>query len=269
MSLELEVGIDLERTGPITFTLTETGGGGATGAVTISTGTGFLRTSAATITDPDGESFALGYADILTAIKNELENVGNATYTVTFSTSTQRITISASGGGVTSFAISSPSTWTGQLLGWNGATKSGALTYEMDVAPYRWIQCSEGGLSAYPQDREHDRTIAEDMIAHSGDVYQIAEEAAPVEFDALVPLEAAALVWNDFASASTPYTWQRAFKDLRGGEVACLYWNDGTVNKRYFFRLRAEGSRFRPELRTRDWWGVADVPIKAWLLGRA
>lgn len=270
MSLEVEIGVDFERTGPLEFTLTETGGGGASGPIALSSGLAFLRTDGTTITDAHGESVALGYAPTLLALlKTALDAVGNATYTVTFDTSTQRVTIAAAGGSVTAFALSAPNDLAEQLMGWDGTTKSGALTYQLDRAPYRWIQCEEGGLSAYPQDREHERTIAEDFLTHSGEAYPMAEEEAPVEWEALVPLEPAALVWNTFAAASTPYTWQRAFRDLRGGEVACIYWNDGTVNTRYFVRLRADGSRFRPELRKADWWAVADIPLKAWLLGRS
>lgn len=271
MSLEAEIGIDFARLGPLTFTLTETGGTAPPGSVTLSSGRCFLRSSVPSVLDPvTGDSVSIGYTtSLLLLLKAACDAIGDATYTWSFDTATQRVSVSATGGGVTAFAISAPNALAQVLLGWDGVTNSGALSYELDLAPYRWISCEEGGLSEYPLDREYDRLVGEDFIAHSGDVFPTAEERVPTVFDALIPLEPQALVWTQFAAALVPYTWQRAFVDLRGGELLCLYLNDGvSIDKRYLMRLRQEGVAFRPELRARNWWAVADIPIKAWLLGR-
>lgn len=98
------------------LSLTETGGGGASGTVTVAAGDYYLN----------------GATSFNDALETALDAVGNATYTVTQSdadeSGTGKTTISATGGGVTAFAITWTDTDQRDQLGFTGNV-SGALTY--------------------------------------------------------------------------------------------------------------------------------------------
>ena len=98
MSAYIDVGYDAARAlGPISFTLTETGGGGATGPISL-TGQ-YLHTtgiSAANVSYIDPVTgltvydFDQTYTQLSASFKAALDAVGNATYTVTFDVTIRR-----------------------------------------------------------------------------------------------------------------------------------------------------------------------------------
>jgi hypothetical protein len=274
MTLYVQAGFDLEvlvgKAGAnLSFVLTETGGGGATGSVSLSSGTHFLSIDGTSITKPDGETaLALAYTPFTTALKAALDAIGNATYAVSFSSSTERLTIAAAGGGVTSFAIATFSSVAQKVLGFT-SNRSGALTYDGDRAPWYWIKASQGGLSDYFWDEEEDGELGEDLKAHDGTVFALAEDEVPTLFDAKVPLEPRAKLWNEFASATVPFTWQRLFRHARNVEPIALDYSDGSITRKFFIRLRQDGRLFKPVPRqTKNWWEYGDVELKARLLGK-
>lgn len=114
--------------------LTETGGGGATGNVDVAAADYYLNTA----------------TNFCTALKNALDGIGNATYTVSIDdgseTSTGKTTISASGGSVTAFQIVWTDTAMRDTLGFTG-TVSGALTYtSTNHCKYLWLpNCGRTG----------------------------------------------------------------------------------------------------------------------------
>jgi len=274
MTLHIEFGFDLgklaENPGALSFTLTETGGGGATGSVSINEGTHFLTqdASSAAKADPDDGAFDLGYTPIAPVLKAAAEAIGAATYTLTFNTTTERWTFSASGGGVTSFAISGFSETARRVLGFT-TNRSGSMSYVADRAPYYWIKTSEGGLTDYFRDEEGESEIGEDLRSHGADVYFIDQDELPVKFDAVIPFEPRAKLWTEDAPTSTPFTWQRAFRHVRGGDLVALDFDNGAIAWTRFLLFRKEGRRFAPIARQgKNTWTYGDVPIRAWELGR-
>lgn len=275
MTLYLEQGIDLtvlrgQLGGALAFTLTETGGGGATGSVSIPDGTHFLTIDGTTVQrpDPDDAPITLGYSPLTTALKTALELIGNATYTVTFNPTTERITIAASGGGVTAFALSGYSDLARRALGFT-ANKSLALSYAADRAPYYWMKTSEGGLTEYFRDEEEESEIGEDLRSHGADVYGLDQDELPMKFDAVVPLEPRAKLWTEDASATVPWTWQRFFRYSRQMTPTAIAFDNGTVSWTRFVFFTKVGRRFAPRPRqSKNVWTYGDVPITAWEIGR-
>lgn len=267
MTLNVECGFDFERIGAFSCALYENNVG--VGTVAIPTGTHFLTLDGTTVTAADGEtSVALGYTPALAAIKAALEAVGAGTYAVTHSPTTNRVTIAVSGGGITTFRLQSLSTVAQRVLGMTVA-QSNAASQVGDRAPWYRIQTDQGFFSDYFWDEEEDNDLGSEDVAHDGTAYGIAEDEVAVRFDATIPLEPKELLWNEFASSSSPFTWQRFFRHARHVEPVAFDLDDGGIDVTSFVRLRREGRLFKPRPRVgKNWWERADVPIMARLIGR-
>lgn len=271
MSVHIEVELDFAILGSMSFTLTETGGGDATGSISVSSADGprFLRSDlSAYYLEIDPSAGSGHYADLLTSLKGKLDAVGNATYTVAFNTTTQRVTISATGGSVTAFSLTSFNTVAQQVLGYT-ANKTGALTHAADRAPYYWISTTQGGLTGYEWDQEEDADIAIDHIAHDGNAYGMSKPGAPILFQATIPMEPKEMVQEHFAESTTPYTWQRFFRDARNTRAYALRFNDDNVNHTFILRNRSDGALFKPRLSRKDWWDFSDIKLDARVLNSA
>lgn len=270
MTLYVEGGFDVGRIGAITCTLTETGGGGATGPVSVASGTFFPRTDGTAITKPDGEtSLALAYPNLASVLNGNFDAVGNAGYALTFDPSTERFTITATpgGSGVTAFAINGYSAAWQKVLGFT-TNRSGGLSYVADRAPWYWIKTAQGIISDYFWDEEEDGDLGEDNISHDATVYGISEDDLPVKFEPMIPLEPKEKLWNQFATVTVPFTWQRLHRSQRNVEPILFDFVDGTITKKWYARLTKMGRVFQPIPRaTKNWWDVGDVPIRARLLG--
>lgn len=117
-------------TSSVSMTVAENGGGGVAVTVVSGTALGYMLSTG------NGDSALLTeIGDALTANASLA-----ATYVLTLST-TGKVTISASGGGVTSFAITWTNTTLRDVLGFtSGDTVSGALTYTgSEQAEYLWF----------------------------------------------------------------------------------------------------------------------------------
>lgn len=118
-------------TSSVSMTVAENGGGGV--AVTVVTGTalGYMWST------NNGDSA------LLTEIGDALTANGSlaGTYALSLSATTGKVTISVSGGGVTSFAITWTNTTLRDVLGFaSGDTVSGATTYTgSEHAEYLWL----------------------------------------------------------------------------------------------------------------------------------
>lgn len=268
MTLYVEAGIDVEALGgPISVALTE----GATprGTASIAQGTFFLRTDGATITAPDREgSVPLGYGRLTTALQaalNALPGIAN-TYAVGFDPATQRITISRATGS-TAFSLSSFSAAAQKALGYTANTGSGA-SHVANRAPWYWIKTAQGILSEYFWDEDEDGDLGDDERAHDGTAFAIAEDEVATLYEATIPLEPRAIVWNEFAEAAVPFTWQRLFRHARNVQPLVIDFQDGSITRKFFVRLRRDGRLFKPVPRqTRNWWEYADIELRARLLG--
>lgn len=258
MTLYIEAGFDLAD-GEYVLDVVETGG--STFTVTMSSGTHFLRATGVGATG-DHASLATGYTSFLAALETALNAGGTAGYTVSFSESTERVTIAHDGsGGVSAIALTA--TTRGSYIG-QTATKSGALSHAMDVTPYYWISGSVGYWSRYAEYEDRDG-VAYDVIAHSGRPHGIARSVVPIHLDLTVPLEPQAIVYSHQQGASDPWTWQDLFRHARN--VWPLAIDDGTHI--HYTRLRREGAAFAPKAISSDYVGHWDIPLKMRLLARS
>jgi hypothetical protein len=267
VTLYVETGFDLEAHGPISFTLTENGI--AVGVVQMIAGTYFLTIDGTTVTRPDFETVVtFGWAPFLPALKAALEAVGAGTYTVTFDAVTQRITISVTG--VATFSMSGFNAHALKVLGYTTALGN-ASSHTSARAPWYRIQTNLGCLTDFFWDAEEDGDLGEEVIAHDGIDAALAEDELPVKFDAVLPHEPRAIVWNEFASTSVPFTWQRLFRHVRNVVPVCFDFADGTITRKFFVRFRREGRLFAPRPRPtpvgKNWWEAADIAIMARRIG--
>ena len=242
MSLVFEAGIDLAEQGPLELSIVETGG--QTFAIDLDEGLYFLTTDGATLTDGDYyEDIVADYDSLLAAIKTALDAGGDATYTVTYDDETERVTIAASGGGVS--AVSITPTAGGGLIGLTGAM-SGALSHTCQRAPDYAIAGASGFWgSEWTGEYEGGDDVAYDVEAHDGTPGGAAKEDAPIYLDFDLPLEPVARVGNmprEIAS-SAPWTWRHFWKHCRNVNPFVMRDDAGT---KYALMLRAEGARFRP-----------------------
>jgi len=258
MSLHIQAGYDLADLGTYVLDVVETGGN--TFTVTLATGTHFLSASGASATG-DHSSMVTGYTDLLSAIDTALEAGGAGTnaYTVTFDTTTERVTITHDGSASVT-AISLTATTNGGLIG-HTTVQSGALTHEMDITPEYWIS-GEIGFWSNRVEREDDSDVGFTVLAHNGKPHGVAKDGVGIMYDVTVPLEPQAIVYTDYATAADPWTWQKLFRHARN--VYPLSINDGTRNM--FVKLRQPS--FRPQKRSADYDGHYDVRLESWLLAR-
>jgi hypothetical protein len=258
MVLYVEAGYELADLGTYVLDVVETGGN--TFTVTLATGTHFLTSTAASATG-DFSARVTGYTSLLTAIDAALEAGGAGTnaYTVAFSKTTERVTITHDGTASVT-AISLTATTNGGLIG-HTTVQSAALTHEMDVTPEHWISGDVGFWSDF-HEQESDEDIGFTTRAQDGTAYGVAKDGVATFLDMTVALEPRASVYNTYSAASDPYTWQDFFKHVRNVYPVAIY--DGTTQ--HFVKLRRPA--FRPLRRSADYVGHFDIRLESELLAR-
>lgn len=268
-------GFDAARLGSLTCTLTETGGGGATGDVEM-TGQYMHHIAAGTYTTEDpitgeSETADTGYVNFAGALEDALNAIGNATYYVVFDPDVPGYTITATGGSVTAFALTAISTSLQRVLGINEASLSGALSYDCadhaDGATnplWHWT-AADIGFSEWTELEEP--IEGEDLIAADGDVRGLVNVGTPRRLDLSVPWEAAEKIWNTSAT-SDDWTWQRAFARVRTVEPCWIYPDPRDGESAVVCYLRRDACTLAPRMASADYLGHQTVPLGAWVLGR-
>lgn len=278
MNFYISWGFDAARLGPLTCTLTETGGGGATGPISMS-GQYMHHIAVGTYTAHDAvtgeaETRDTGYANFAAALAAALNAVGNATYTVIFDPVAPAYTISATGGSVTAFALTSISTSMQCALGITVSSLSGALTYQSTSFAsgasrplWSWTR-AEIGISEWTE--SEDDIAGEDLVGSDGEVTGLVALGAPRRLDFVVPWESQAKVWNESA-ATRDWTWQRALARARTVEPCWISPDPrgGGTSKAVVAVMRRDACTLRPRLASADYLGHQGVPIGAWVLGQA
>lgn len=272
MNAYIDWGYDAQRAlGVISFTLTETGGGGATGTVTLSGQ--YLHTveaSAGTVAyaDPStGEqvfAFADTYAQMSGVLKAALDNIGAATYAVTFNAATRRYTISATGGGVTAFDLTSLSTGAVRYLG--EPTLVSALVKVSSVDVWHFSYAENLGFSRWDM-RDASPEGAETLMGADGSVRGLSPIGTARLLDFVVPSEPREAIRSDETQASyTPrgWTWHRAVYRCRSIEPAIIHPGDGS--QAFVGYLRPDYT-FAPRLKSADYLEVQDVPLSFHIVG--
>lgn len=268
MAGRVDWGYDASRAGgSISFVLTETGGGGATGIVILSGQyTHEADLSAVMTYDPEtGEEVNedLDYDILATALKTALDAVGNATYTVTFTSATQCYTISATGGSVTAFALSSLSTGATRMLG--AVASSGALSYVFTTPVWHFTQGSIGGFSEW-NEAESDLD-GQDLIAADGSVRGLSPVGAPRTLDFVVPWEPMAAVWNQDSASAAAWTWQKAFARCRNVEPIAVE-DPRDAGQWVVGYMRSDSTALRPRLASADYLAHQSIPMGLFIIGK-
>jgi hypothetical protein len=271
MTATIDWGYDAARLGAISFTLTETGGGGATGTVTL-TGQ-YLHAHAAkvgTVQRLDvstGEvvyDFDQSYVTLSTALKAALDLVGNSTYTVVFNSSSRSYAILASGGGVTAFTVTSPSVGAQRMLG--ELATVGALFVGSTVEVWHWSYATNLGFSRWDR-RAGAPEGAEALIGSDGSVRGLSTLGTPELLDFVFPSEPREAVRSDESQAgytARGWTHQRAIMRCRSIEPAVIEPGDGSLALVAYLR---PDFTFAPRLKSADYLDYQDVPYSWYVVG--
>ncbi len=263
---------DVARYGTISFTMTETGGGGATGAVTISSGQYILTGSTSAVNVPDaqtGEVTAtdLGYSSLITEIQTQMNASGSASYSVSIEIGTlrPRFTVNAGGSGVTSVAISAMSTQAKRALGWdNAASVAAGGTHLASWDPWHTGIFENGGASEWT---ETEADIAgEDLIGSDGSRRGLVAVGTSRLLDLVVPLEPLASIYDEAAASSNDRTWQRTLRRVRTHELAAIV-DPKRTNATLYGYLRADACTLRPRLMAADYLAYQSIPLGFHIVG--
>lgn len=266
MTMIVCAGYDPARSGPVSVTLTETGGGGATGTVAITLPI-IHHTSALTaisVTDEAGEfgTLDLGYYASTTQLKTALDAIGNATYTVALNASTGLFTITASGGSVTAFTLTSPSAAFTRVFGAPASTSS--LVWTSSYAAWYRIAGTVGALSAIVLPYESGDGLAQDLLANDGTHYGYAMPGAARRFECTVPLEPAAACYT---ISGNGYTWERLKRHARNIEPITIY--DSNSARTFVCKLREDNVAIKPKQISANYLGHFNVDLNCHYLGDA
>lgn len=193
------------------------------------------------------------YTAITAAVKAALDAVAG-TWTVSYSTVTNRVTISATA----AFVL----TWTGaagerlrKILGFSGTATSVANAVVGDVAPYFTLVPAIAGRSKYVEPYVPEETVRE-ASADDDTTFAVGKERGG---DAMDPddqimwcdwqqaMEPLAAVMMRASAASAPWTWEHFFKHAGGTHPFAVL--DGAASTVH--TLREQGANFTAAVRQR------------------
>lgn len=260
-------GIDVARYGTISFVMTETGGGGATGTVSISSGQYILTGSLSSVNVPDSQSGEitttnLGYTSLISEVQTQMNAIGNASYAVSIDVGSlrPRFTMSAGISGVTSVAISSMSTQAKRALGWdNNASIADGGTLSASWDPWHTGIFANGGASEW-QESEAD-IAGEDLIASDGTSRGLVAVGTSRVLDLVVPLEPIASIYDESAASANDRTWQRTLRRVRTHEPALIVDPKRGSSYSLVGYLRADACVLRPRLMAADYLAYQSIPL--------
>lgn len=265
MALVFEAAFDLAEVGALELAVVETGG--STFNVDLDTGEFFLTVDGSALVDGDYfEDIVSPIGSLLAALKTALEAGGAAAYAVTYDDETERVTIAASGGGVTAVSIT-PSGAAATLIGLTSAL-SGALSHTCQIAPSYTIAAASGHEGpGWTGEYEGGDDVAYDVEAHDGRPGGAAKEDAPTYLDFDLPLEPVERVGNmrGHVDPSAPWTWAHFWKHCRNVNPFCIRNETGLT---YALMLRAEGARFRPRALGQGYVARWDLDFQTRVLAR-
>jgi hypothetical protein len=265
-------GIDVARYGTISFTMTETGGGGATGTVTISSGQYIAWPGGlASVTVPDAQTGELtttdlGYASLLTEIESQMNAIGNASYTVSLNIGTlrPRFYVAALLSGVTSVEISAISTQAKRALGWDNTTVALDGFYNATWGHWHLAYFANGGASEWTESEAD--IDGEDLIGSDGSSRGLVAVGASRRLDFVVPLEPLASIYDESAPSVNDRTWQRTLRRVRTHEPALIV-DAKRAGYAVVGYLRADSCTLRPRLMAADYLAYQSIPLGFHIVG--
>lgn len=244
-------------TGGWDLSLVETGG--SSGTVTVPAATYYHSTAGS------------GSNDYAAELKAQLDSVGDATYTVTVDATesgTGKYTISATGGGVSAFAITWTDTDQRDLLGFSQGNLSSALTYTADdQARALWFP-NFPVLTLNHSDtwRGWDESDLHDLESPAGDVYNVSGERKEVigfEWQ----MTSAARTWI-VDESTVNESFQRFWRDcIYGGGPGCtaggaVRWHEDADTDATYGTYKVVGAReFKPGSAQEGWTGRFNIAL--------
>lgn len=258
-------GYDPSRLGTISFHMAETGGGGASGTVTITTPVIPDKDLIYETEDPltgDVATTNTGYESIAEVVASAMNAIGNATYVGSYD-SNYRPSVFGSGGGVTAVTISSMTPSARYALGWNPGTYSipGAINAVRD--PVTLAIPAVGGLSEWRE--SEDEIGGKDLVGADGSVRGLVAHDAPRRLDLVVPWEPKERVWSRHSASQWDRTWERTLRRVRTVEPAIVY---GAAGEELAAYLRHDGCILSPRLAANDYIGHVSIPLGFWVVGK-
>ena len=272
MSLVIHAGFVLEDLGGFELGVVEDGGN--TYSIDFPSGRHFLDVDA---TDAVGD-YASQVTDHTSFCARLLAAFSAQSITgdwdVVLNLATKRITITCGGGGGTVTEIQLTPISGGEVIGITSA-KTGALTYEMDVAPYFVIVSAMGAWAQTGRgEYRGGKAKAHDTEAHDGTPGGVMKRRAPKYLDFVVPMEPVAVCGNypELVDAEEqPWTWDDLFEhvgNVRPLAIVTDYSEIGAGESTRFVRLRADNTLFEPQERGDGYIGHFDIPLRTRILGR-
>lgn len=168
-------------------------------------------------------------------------------YAVTFSTATNRYTISHA---TTPFPIA----FTGEsgtnmrrALGFAG-DRTSALSHTSDVTPYYLIEQAVSARSEYQGPREPD-DLGNESVDDGGSAFGVFRESSEILDHWTQQCETKAATFTHAATATVPWTWQAFFRHCRMTHPFTVY--DGVSDANdgpHVYRLRAEGAAMTADI---------------------
>lgn len=263
MALNLYTTIDSSRIGAdVTLSFTD-----ASGTYDVS----FVSTCHIDISSVTGYSSFTSAATQLATLMNLVSGIAG-TYSVSFSTTTLKYTISLSAGTFTLNQVGSGGTPTTSafvnatgLTQLTGASVGPVTTVTSDTASYYAVIGTVGGRSDVTPIQEAEGLTYE-AVANDGTVYLIGRTGSAKQMDFSVRIEPKENVYTAFATAGIPWTHEHLFQYARqGGSVVIA---DTTTGETVVGKLRADGSSLRPVYTVADYTQWYDVPYKLYVMGR-
>lgn len=210
-----------------------------------------------------------GYTNFTAIVKSVFDAATSSTFTVTFSETTGKYTISRS----TNFTLAFSTAADLRLraaLGFTG-DKSGASTYTSDsVAKYVLVPAIQA--RSLSTDIHEPDDIAEESVSDGGDAFVVTRKSAERMWKWEQTMESYATVFNRAATAytGTLWTWQDFFEHTRGTHPFAVRdsgWTSTQADDGDIFRLTAKGAAFTPKRVTSDFDDLWNIPFSARWLG--
>lgn len=204
------------------------------------------------------------YDDFATALKTAMDAAASPrTFTVSYSTSSMAYTITPDSG--TILLTTSTNTVMRSILGYNSLPTVAAASTSSQIRPYYVIDTNVDAQSSV-SGRYEPSGISVDGEADNGDAFGVSREEAPTYFDWTQMMEPIAVVYTSDASASVPWTYEALFKHARNVEP--IYYESATYPlTSAVYKLRADGTSWRPQRVTADSDVQWNIPFRARYLG--
>ncbi len=265
----VEAGYDAARSGTLTVTITETGGGAHVKTATL-TGQYMPENglSSITVMDDDGYELAVpfGYSSMISALNAAFSTGLSSVITASIVGGKWRFS-SNGAGGVASIAVTFNAA-AERYFSTGGAVYSGALAHTMFGYASRYIIPANGGLAELTEPYEVATDLAVDNVANDGGAEGLCMHGAALEMECLIPLEPAERVWHGWGNdVGGEALWHVLFRQARNIEPISITYDDGTLVRRYVCRLTAEGAAYAPEQLSEGYLAFADIRLRMRFLG--